>query len=66
MTAGNPIKPSIALLCKLASITVHAEEFLSPDGHAFDRLALGQLLADAEVREWLEKMAEAGLSPRKR
>ena len=60
------MNPSPALLSKLASIAVHAEEFLSPNGHQFDKDAIVALLADAEVKGWLEQMSAAALAPRKR
>ena len=56
--------PSLALLSKLGSITVHAEEMLSPDDHEFDRVALGALLADPEVQQWIKSMG--ALLPKKR
>lgn len=58
--------PGAALLSKLASIAVHADELLSDDGHHFDRSALLALLADPEVSEWLAAMTDAALAPRKR
>ncbi len=60
------LKPRVALLAKLGSIAVHADEMLPPDGHAFDRVALGSLLTDAEVTAWLTEMRELSLVPRKR
>ena len=63
----NPLKnPPASLLVKLGSIAVHADEFLSPDRHDFDRVALQQLLADKEVREWIAAMDTLALIPRKR
>lgn len=56
----------LSLFTKLGSIVVHAEELLSSDGHAFDRAALESLLADGEVREWLDDMAAMALLPVKR
>lgn len=38
MNIGDALKPSPMLLCLLGSIVVHAEELLSPDGHAFDKI----------------------------
>jgi len=58
--------PSVSLLCKLGSITVHADELLSPSGHEFDKHALDTLLADAEVVEWLATMRSMALIPEKR
>lgn len=58
--------PPLSVLCKLGSIAIHAEEFLSPEGHELDRLALKALLGDVELREWLERMNAAALLPVKR
>jgi hypothetical protein len=63
---SDVMNPSPALLCKLGSIIVHADELLSPDGHHFDREALAQVLADPEVAEWLRGMGEMALIPLKR
>lgn len=60
------LTPSASLLCKLASIAVHADEYLSVDGHQFDRDALSALLIDTEVTEWIEQMSNAAMAPRKR
>ena len=60
------LQPPPSLLCKLASIAVHADEMLSADGHEMDRLALGSTLSDPEVRDWLAKMSAASLAPQKR
>lgn len=45
---GDPLKPSMTLLCKLGSIAVHAEEFLSPNADDLDLAAIRALLTDAE------------------
>lgn len=58
--------PSLSLQAKLGSITVHAEEFISPGGHPFDRDALKALLQDGEVKQWLAEMREMALLPVKR
>lgn len=58
--------PSPALLCKLASIAVHADELSSPDGHDFDAVAIRSALTDDEVRDWLDGMTAAGMAPVKR
>ena len=62
----TPLKPSPALLCKLGSIVVHADEGLGPHGHEFDITALKQLLADQEVNEWLAAMNAMAMLPVKR
>lgn len=67
MTANaNPLKPSPALLCKLGSVAVHAEELLSQRGHDFDRVALDSVLSDPDVKEWLAQMTAAAMVPAKR
>jgi len=38
---------------KLASLVVHVEEMLSPDGREADRSAILGLLSDSEVRDFL-------------
>lgn len=63
---SNPMKPAPALLCKLGSIAVHAEEMLGLGAHDFDRIALAELLKDPEVRAWLEEMDKLAMVPKKR
>ncbi len=60
------LQPSASLLCKLASIAVHVDEFFSDDGHHLDRSAMLSAARDPEVVEWVEAMASASLAPRKR
>lgn len=62
----DPMKPSATLLCKLGSLVAHTDEFLSPDGHPFDKEAIMPLLADAEVIAWLKAMRELALVPEPR
>lgn len=66
MTHAEMLRPSAALLCKLASIAVHSDEMLSPGGHRFDRDALLSSINDAEVATWLAAMTAAGMAPVKR
>lgn len=63
---ANPLKPPAAVLVKLGSIAVHAEELLSPKGHHFDRVALETLFNDPEVRGWLAQMDAMAMIPKKR
>jgi hypothetical protein len=63
---GTFLNPSPALLCKLASIAVHADEASSADGHEFDRIALQSALGDQEVQNWIAQMTAAGMAPVKR
>ena len=63
---ADPLNPSPALLSKLASIAVHADEYHSDDGHEFDLVALKSSLSDPEVKKWLDDMALLAMAPRKR
>jgi len=58
--------PPAALLAKIGSIVVHADEMLSMDGHEFDRHALQSLLADPEIQAWLKEMGKLAMIPVKR
>lgn len=60
---SDPLKPSPALLVKLGSIMVHAEESTGRRGHPADAYALRSLLDDTEVKEWRRQMDELGLLP---
>lgn len=62
----SPLKPSMSLLCKLGSIAVHVDEFLSKQGHEFDKHAIDQLLDDGEVKQWIQQMTDMAFLPRKR
>lgn len=62
----SALTPELGLLVKLGSIAVHAEEYLSPNGHQFDGVALRQLLEDAEVKSWIKEMDKMAMLPKKR
>jgi hypothetical protein len=62
----NPLKPSPSLLCKVASVVVHAEEMLSPSGHDYDKQALISALQDPELKNWIQEMTKMGMAPVKR
>lgn len=66
MATKDPLRPDAGLLAKIGSILVHADEMLSPDGHAFDQHALRGLLADQDVKDWVARMTRIALVPRKR
>lgn len=57
---------TVGMAIKLGSIARHAEELLSPEGHAFDRVALEALLSDPEVVEWMAAADAAALLPVRR
>ena len=63
---GNPLSPPATLLVKLGSLAIHIEELHSPNGHHLDRSAVDGILADPEVREWLDAMGGMALLPVKR
>lgn len=62
----NPFQPEVSLLVKLGSIAVHVDEMLSPGGHEFDRVAIQQLLSDADVKSWISDMHKLAMLPVKR
>jgi hypothetical protein len=66
MANHAPLDPTVALLAKIGSIAVHADEMIGPNGHQFDATALKALLADPEVVEWLDHMRRMALVPKKR
>jgi hypothetical protein len=57
-TMSELLKPGLSLLVKLGRIAVHTEETLSPEGHAFDTVAINQLIDDPEVKTWIRGMKE--------
>lgn len=58
--------PPIALLVKLGSIVVHADEYVSGSGHEFDLQAIKSLVADREVLAWLASMDAKAFLPVRR
>lgn len=60
------LTPPIALLCKIGSVVVHTEEFLSPSGHPFDRTEIERLLRDPDIIAWVKEMHMLALLPIKR
>lgn len=51
------------LTIKLGSIATHAQELLSPGGHDADAHAIEGLLADPEVKAWMDEAAGLALLP---
>lgn len=64
--SDSPLHPSAAVLAKVGSIVVHAEEMVSPGGHTYDHFALLPLLRDPDVVAWIEAMQKMALVPVKR
>jgi hypothetical protein len=62
----NPLQPTPALLCKLGSIAVHADEMRGIGAHEFDKHAMDTLLDDADVKAWLAEMDGMAMLPKKR
>lgn len=63
---ADPLYPAPSLLCKLASVIVHADEAAGEQGHEFDIDALRTALNDDEVAEWIKAMTTIGMAPVKR
>jgi hypothetical protein len=63
MPKPDILRPSPGLLCKLGSIIIQGA---SAEAHPFDVIALRQLLADPEVKQWLDGMAVATFLPVRR
>lgn len=63
---GSKILPTEAVAIRLASIVVHAEEYIGPDPHVFDAVAIRSLLNDPETRVYLDRLAKLALLPVKR
>lgn len=60
------LRPEPALLAKLGSIIQHIDEGLSTAAHFFDIEATRAVLADPEVRAWLQEMDALAMIPKKR
>lgn len=60
------LQPSMAVLVALGSLAIHIEEYLSPDGHPNDKIAIESLLAGGELRAFLAEMDKLAFLPRKR
>lgn len=69
---SDPLAPSAALLCKLGSLAVHADELINGPGvrttseGSFDLQAILVGLSDPEVKAWIEEMDALSLLPKKR
>lgn len=69
---SDPLKPSMALLIKLGSIAVHADEMndygfdMRNKAWLFDLNALHSLLNDDEVKKWISQMNKLAFVPLKR
>lgn len=57
------IETQLSLLAKLGSIAVHADEFLSNEGHFFDVRAIEGLIKDPEVKKFLKQMQKMAMVP---
>jgi hypothetical protein len=63
---ADAISPDTSTAIKVASALVHAQEYMSADGHPFDRNAFDALMGDHEVRAWMNRLRGLALLPRKR
>lgn len=60
------LRPVPSILLALLSVAIHAEELLSPTGHAIDRVAMKSAMDAPGLREWIAEMTKAGYAPVKR
>ncbi len=65
-TTKDPLKPSPQLLIALGSLIVHYEEFVSTDGHPYDKAAIDSLRNQPDVKEWFDEMLLLAFLPLKR
>lgn len=61
-----PLPPDAATAIAIASIAVHAEEFLSRASHPADATAIRGLLALPYVKTYLDEMRKLSLVPVRR
>ena len=62
----DALKPSVGVLVKLGSLAVHIDEYLSENGHPYDKEAINTLLSDTELEEWIAEMSKMAMLPEKR
>lgn len=62
----SEIQPTVDVAIKVASALIHAQEYMSADGHPFDREAFDSLLHDPDVDAWMRTLGSMALLPRKR
>lgn len=60
------LAPRASLLCKVASLIVHFDEFHGPDGAGVDLFEIIKLMKDPEILAWISDMTDHGLAPVKR
>ena len=60
------LRPSTAILCALVSAIIHADEFMSPNGHRHDLIAFRVCLERPDLQAWIAGMVKAGFEPVKR
>ena len=62
----DPLKPSVTTLVKIGSALVHFDEATEPGAHDYDLHTARQLLADHEVKAWIDAMNKMAMLPLKR
>lgn len=63
----SDLQPSVSVGILLASLAVHVEELMSPTGNAeFDGVAIRGILANPEVKAYLDTLRPLSLLPEKR
>jgi hypothetical protein len=63
MSDSDPLRPTLAVLCKLGSLAAHTKEMMNNRGHAFDLNAIQGLIADPDLNAWMEEMQKLALVP---
>lgn len=60
------LRYDLGTFAALGSLAVHVDEALSPNGHAFDALAMQSIVAQPNVQAFVGALQGAGLVPEKR
>jgi len=63
---SETLKPNTKILSRLGSLFVHVKVGLSKEGHPFDMLAIGTIIDDPEVKQWIKEMDKLALIPKER
>lgn len=63
---SDPLRPSAALLSAIGSALVHADEYLSEEGHPVDLEAFRSAMRNTGVRDWLAEMTAMAMLPVRR
>jgi hypothetical protein len=62
----NPLAPDVQTLVLLGSALIHAEEYMSENGHDVDKIAFDDVMNNPKVKAWVEQMNGLAMLPLKR